>query len=158
MDYIGIPDKQDFLEHYGRIGMKWYQHIFGEERRGSASPRVNASMVNRASRRASSAVQARRNAKVAMKTAKKQFKLERDLKRGSRHMTSSKTTYVRAIKAIKHRSARKLQKQRFKEAKAAFKQSKVDYKSSKRQSKVASSELKKLQKIYNKQLKRRMRK
>lgn len=23
--------RQDELEHYGRLGMKWYQHRFGEE-------------------------------------------------------------------------------------------------------------------------------
>lgn len=25
-----IVKEQDYLEHYGRLGMKWYQHIYGE--------------------------------------------------------------------------------------------------------------------------------
>lgn len=30
-----LIDEQDYLEHYGREGMKWYQHIFGDYQKGA---------------------------------------------------------------------------------------------------------------------------
>ena len=29
--FVYIVSEQDYLAHYGRKGMKWYQHIFGED-------------------------------------------------------------------------------------------------------------------------------
>lgn len=41
MEYCGITDKEAYLEHYGRLGMKWYQHIFGDDTRTNARNNPN---------------------------------------------------------------------------------------------------------------------
>lgn len=39
MNYIGIPIGSSYLKHYGRLGMKWYQHIFGDDPRWGSNGR-----------------------------------------------------------------------------------------------------------------------
>ena len=38
---------EDFIAHYGREGMKWYQHIFGKNNTGSSSTRIKRSELKR---------------------------------------------------------------------------------------------------------------
>lgn len=30
MEFIVSQKNSEYLEHYGRLGMKWYQHIYGD--------------------------------------------------------------------------------------------------------------------------------
>lgn len=59
----------DELYHYGRTGMKWYQHIFGDDPRWGRNGRNDKA---RAAKREAKAV--KRAAKLAKKTAKAQAK------------------------------------------------------------------------------------
>lgn len=43
MDKVVISSTDDELLHYGRKGMKWYQHIFGKEPKASTSSRKSVS-------------------------------------------------------------------------------------------------------------------
>lgn len=61
------------LYHYGRTGMKWYQHIFGDDPRWGRNGRNKA--VRDAKREAKAA---KRAAKLAKKTAKAQAKAEKN--------------------------------------------------------------------------------
>jgi len=38
---------EDYLQHYGRKGMKWYQHIFGKEPNGRYTPKKLAKMIKK---------------------------------------------------------------------------------------------------------------
>lgn len=38
---------EDYLQHYGRKGMKWYQHIFGKEPNGRYTAKKRAKMVKK---------------------------------------------------------------------------------------------------------------
>lgn len=60
--YVGnVPFQNDDLMHYGRLGMKWGQHIFGDEKRMASAAaagksaqnvfRESAEVIGRASRR-----------------------------------------------------------------------------------------------------------
>lgn len=38
---------EDYLQHYGRKGMKWYQHIFGKDPTGRYTPKKRAKIVKK---------------------------------------------------------------------------------------------------------------
>lgn len=68
MEYVGIPVGSDHLEHYGRVGMKWGKHIFGNEIAGAvrrAAGRARTSSVIASTRASSQAKRAYSRAKSA---------------------------------------------------------------------------------------------
>lgn len=60
--------EERYLEHYGRLGMKWGQHIFGKEKAYNYSVRKLRRLDNKAQKKEYKA------AKLGMKAAKKEEK------------------------------------------------------------------------------------
>lgn len=81
MNYVGVRrnDKAEFY-HYGRLGMKWYQHIFGSEK--SSGVRRRKKTTSKISRMA----KARKTAK------KKKVKQEQAAENRRKEIESSKQT------------------------------------------------------------------
>lgn len=79
MNYVGVRrnDKAEFC-HYGRLGMKWYQHIFGNEK--SSGVRRRKKTTSKISR----IVKARKTAK------KKKIKQEQAAENRRKEIESSK--------------------------------------------------------------------
>lgn len=43
MKYWSIERSSDYIEHYGRKGMKWYQHVYGSDKDSEGSKRNSKS-------------------------------------------------------------------------------------------------------------------
>lgn len=119
------------LTHYGRKGMKWYQHIFGSDRKGGGSRgrasgtlRKRYTAATRAGARAASAKDAYKSARRAAKRAKVERRTVRE--------------HYGPVFGRQHRIQ---MKERQQAAKRAAKAARTTYKSAKRESKLSDKQL-----------------
>lgn len=75
MEYVAYRVGQNEIEHYGRLGMKWGQHIFGKEKAYSLSTKVLKSKDRKSTKKADKAE------KQSAKSHKYSAKLERQQNR-----------------------------------------------------------------------------
>lgn len=80
--YISIPDNE-YLEHYGRLGMKWGKHIFGEERAQKSANRKLQRLDTKAK-------------KASDKAAEYQMKAEEKQAKASSALLFRKSKYKKA--------------------------------------------------------------
>lgn len=134
---------QTTLTHYGRKGMKWYQHIFGSDRKGSGSraPKSISTKFSKATK-----------ARATAKAAKAAYKLAKANKQMATVQRRSVQDYYGPVFG---RQARKAAKKVHKASKQAAKVSKASYKSAKRSSKLADKELRNALKEWEAKQKKR---
>lgn len=71
----GLKDYRDYLEHYGRKGMKWYQHLFGDYQSGAKYAKQGTE--KRKKRTFSEGVKAKRAARARKKIARAKARAEK---------------------------------------------------------------------------------
>jgi len=97
-DLVATGD--DFIEHYGRLGMKWYQHIFGEEQ-GHAKYANKSEAKNKAL--AAKQGKFENSGNSAKKKSKKQLKEEAE---AERYKKDAKAAYDEDVKKLNDRADR----------------------------------------------------
>lgn len=161
--FHSMPDG-DSLTHYGRKGMKWYQHIFESDRSGGTGRRASNALkgkYNRAVRARAAATAAKKARKAASRNYTDQRRIREAMrtankyKRGFMGRTKKRTVGARLRRSIVTRGTRKRQLQELKSAKADRKQTKRDYKLAKKGSKLADKELRNALKEWEAKQKKR---
>lgn len=97
--------REDELEHYGRLGMKWGQHIFGKEKAYNYSVKRLKKLDTKVQKRQAKA------AKYSLKSAKKEEKANRALtNRSSERKTRKSLKYKRKAARQNYRAVKTTRK------------------------------------------------
>lgn len=101
MEYLVHRVKQNELEHYGRKGMKWYQHIFGTDKAYSMSVKKLKKLNAKAQKHEA------RAAKLNLKSAKREQRAYRTInERRHRRQTERALRYKRQSAKASYKSVK----------------------------------------------------
>lgn len=151
-DDFGESISEDDLEHYGRIGMKWYKHIFGDDKayrksisklKKLDSKSDKAQLASAKKNAASVSKYQRKEAKYEKKAAKAQVKSSKAGRKDSKLEMKARKLRMKAGKARRlsryQRLQRKAEKLEFRSAKKEFRSSKLQLKADKYSKKAAKA-------------------
>lgn len=101
-DWTAMAEKTDSLEHYGRKGMKWYQHIYGDDpaKRKRSTIRSDSTSSKTAAKGRTD-ISKKREERLAKKERKEKERLEEEAKKQAKRRADNLRS---PSKLYKHRN------------------------------------------------------